>query len=358
MKQNEERIRLSRRGFTLIELLVVVSIIGLLIAVTLPAVQYARESGRRARCANHLRQLGTALAAHHAQRGVFPSAMMPRARPSSPNYGAGIEPSAFFALLPFLEQTSLFNALNAHVTPYHTLNSPQNLTARRVVVETYLCPSDGRPNSEFGPNSYRLNVGCPQVSMSHTGGLDGLPEPARDADYIHQPAAFELVARLSARDFGDGLSQTVGLGERTFGSFSTRFDRTRDFWFAGVINLYKPQTAADVVRVCGSLTGEPTKFYAEFGASWSGSYFPNAWYNHVAAPNARASDCTLDVHVPRLDDTFVNYVSASARSRHGGGVQTLAMDGAVHFVRDGVDLALWRALGTRSGGEAIGGNAF
>jgi prepilin-type N-terminal cleavage/methylation domain-containing protein len=345
--------RRSRRAFTLVELLVTVSIIGLLIALVLPAVQHARESSRRLQCANHLKQLGAALAHHHSQHGAFPSASRGRARSSARNAETGIEPSAFYSLLPFLEESNLYNSINVNSSSTSFIHSTENLTAMRSVVGTYLCPSDDRPASEFGPISYRLNVGSLQFRISNTGGPSGFPGPPDNSDYLNQGGAFEPSIRLSSRDFTNGLSQTCGVSERLFGSHSTPFDPTRDFWFAGVISLYKPKTADDVATVCGSLLGEPAHYYTRFGSSWTGTLFTNAWYNHVVTPNVRSSDCTLDVYVPNPDTDFVNYVSVSARSRHDGGVQGLAMDGSVHFFRGSVNRYVWRAWGTRAGGELL-----
>ena len=91
-----------RRGFTLIELLVVIAIIAVLIALLLPAVQAAREAARRAQCTNNLKQIGLALHNYHSAVNSFP-------------WGDGpwwIEWSAHTLLLPYMEQTPIYNALN------------------------------------------------------------------------------------------------------------------------------------------------------------------------------------------------------------------------------------------------------
>src|SRR5213595_1234169 len=93
----------GNRGFTLIELLVVIAIIAVLIALLLPAVQAAREAARRAQCVNNLKQLGIALHNYHDVNNVLP-------------WGAGPwgwhDWSAHVMMLPYIEQTSLFNAIN------------------------------------------------------------------------------------------------------------------------------------------------------------------------------------------------------------------------------------------------------
>ena len=104
------------RGFTLIELLVVISIIGVLIALLLPAVQSAREAARRSQCTNNLKQLGLAIQGYIDTHSVMPlgSFKMPPPLSGDPCKG-GHEAGAFIAILPYLEQGVLFNAFNSGV---------------------------------------------------------------------------------------------------------------------------------------------------------------------------------------------------------------------------------------------------
>ncbi|HEY6565010.1 MAG TPA: DUF1559 domain-containing protein, partial [Pirellulaceae bacterium] len=100
-------------GFTLVELLVVVALIGILVALLLPAVQSAREAARRAECSNHLRQLGVALHNFEAARKHLPTGADSRASESIPNLPHNFfRWSTFAHLTPFLEEKNVQDRLD------------------------------------------------------------------------------------------------------------------------------------------------------------------------------------------------------------------------------------------------------
>src|SRR3954452_15666954 len=104
--------RTGVRGFTLIELLVVITILSILIALVLPAVQAAREMARRAGCRNNLKQIGLALHGYERTYGTFPpGAITLQEHPldcNMPARGHGL----FTMILPYIEQQVTYNAIN------------------------------------------------------------------------------------------------------------------------------------------------------------------------------------------------------------------------------------------------------
>ena len=152
------------RAFTLIELLAVIAIIGILVALLVPAVQMAREAARRGACINNLRQIGLALASYESTHGVYPF-----------GDGGGTPPSflprwsAHSQLLPFLEQRDVYNALNFSGLPWahHPIYGAPNATGLLTELSVFLCPSDvGYIADQDGTscNNYRGSPGpCPST---------------------------------------------------------------------------------------------------------------------------------------------------------------------------------------------------
>src|SRR3954466_8729198 len=126
---------MRRRAFTLIELLVVIAIIAVLIALLLPAVQAACEAARRAQCVNNLKQLGLAVMNYADAVGALPPTGLNTPGTATPDFA--MKPR----LLPYMEQTAAYNALNFSAL----FNDAQgmNFTVRCIQVATLVCPSDG-----------------------------------------------------------------------------------------------------------------------------------------------------------------------------------------------------------------------
>ena len=142
------------RGFTLVELLVVIAVIGVLVALLLPAVQSAREAARRASCSNNLRQIGIGLLDYHNGSNQFPAGLTDRRTGANPT-GRQLAWSIF--LLPYIEERGVWTLFNTSLG----YDAPQNLPATSQVVPIYICPS----TVHVAP--YRVGA--------LTGGMSGQP---------------------------------------------------------------------------------------------------------------------------------------------------------------------------------------
>lgn len=192
----------GRRGLTVLELLVTIGIIGVLIALLLPAIASAREAARRVECSNHLRQIGLALHNYHDALGSLPAAWQWDRRQQSA-YSWSV------SLLPFVDQSPLLATIDRGACNSSTVNS----SAREMSLSIFLCPSD------VAPHSFELvegRPGLPDVPFptSNYIGVYGTtepddirPTPAGDGSFINsRPVRFN--------EFTRGLSCTFILGER------------------------------------------------------------------------------------------------------------------------------------------------
>ncbi len=156
-----------RHGFTLIELLVVIAIIGVLIALLLPAVQAAREAARRAQCTNNLKQIGLALHNYLSATGTFPPGTIGY-RDNYTSCGSGTYEDVrghtlFTMILPQMEQSTIYNAINFHYGAGYAMAPFQhagevNFTALNAVQSAYVCPSDDPDRNLHQPEPGSLAV--------------------------------------------------------------------------------------------------------------------------------------------------------------------------------------------------------
>ncbi len=327
-------------AYTLIELLVSLAIIGVLAGLLIPAVMGSRESARQAECQNRLKQIGIALASHESSRATYPTGMRPEIiKPNGHTYAKG-PPSTQFQLLPFLEQVTLFNAINLNPGPplsWPIATCPANATAASVRLSAFLCPSDG--GSVAPGNNYRACNGA------QPGEFD-------DSIFAGGGGAFPPFKYLAPRDFTDGLSQTAGFSERvTGGANEGRPDWGRDIWFSGLNSVVNLPSRDQLFRFCGDPTHSVVEFWSGMGTTWIAAGYPDTLYNHIAPPNWEGMDCAENTAMGDL--ALFSSGIISARSRHRSGVNLLTMDGGVRVVRSGINLMVWRSLGTRAGGEPV-----
>ena len=177
-----------QRGFTLIELLVTIAIIGVLVALLMPAVQSAREAARRSSCRNHLKQLALALHNYHdAHRTVPPGCIIMGDSPEAlSGWGWGA------MVLPFTEQSALYNTINFELGT--TVGSNRAVVAQPIPF--WWCPSD------IGPSVCTINVGGAGAVAVATG------------NYCGSQGMLSPLVCVRFGDVTDGLSQTLMLGER------------------------------------------------------------------------------------------------------------------------------------------------
>jgi prepilin-type N-terminal cleavage/methylation domain-containing protein/prepilin-type processing-associated H-X9-DG protein len=385
----------SSRAFTLIELLVVIAVIGVLIALLLPAVQAARESARRMQCTNNLKQIGLALHNYHDSSGVFPPGRMTPdcLQGGAPCFGnqykdyqeVGTGPGSWTGhisiqahVLPYLEQSNVQNALNFSVPNSFSLQAfdgtitSANYTAFSRTQGMFLCPTDAQSGQDLGgQNNYRANFGGSTV---YAGGRER-PDNTVRGDATAGNGAFTIGRALGLAQIRDGTGQTVFFSERLKGSGNPKksFIRGRDSTAASILWTFDPVADTEnFMQVCsrvelpegdipdtacfqfhGRHCTTPSNIRVYFG--WGLSWYASTLYNHVAPPNWRNSDCGED---SAWSDVPSEHAIVSARSHHPGGVNALFGDGSVRFVKGTINLATWRSLGTRASGEVISADAY
>ncbi len=347
-----------RRAFTLIELLVVIAIIAVLIALLLPAVQAAREAARRSQCVNNLKQIGLAL-----HNYLSTTAVLPPGRGNSHVAGRGNCWGTYAQILPQMELPALFNAFNFSLPPDTdptTTASVANSTGYMTFINTLICPSDSPPvlvtvaNGRFATHNYNVSTGSGySVVQSPAAPLAGVPDGV-----FFENSAVSLAA------ITDGTSSTVAVSETTRsipgGTYAN--NPLGVFLITGDNKANAPPITsdADYSSACLGLPASTTQFQATRGVRWHYGAPGHSMYNHRRPPNSPLADCRGGIPHSDKSDPNWNFLSLNiaARSKHPGGVNSLFCDGHVQFVKDTIDVAAWRALGTRNGGEVVGADAF
>ena len=168
--------KLRPRAFTLIELLVVVTIIGILIALLLPAVQAAREAARRIACCNNLKQIGLALQGFHEAKKCFPVGTALKGYPNGTSPPVNLlssgpyRPGVFAMILPYLEQDALYRSLRMDLA----IDEDVNVALGKTIIPIYLCPSsDHIYGLQKAPHSLPLADSSMRFAVIDYNGLNG-----------------------------------------------------------------------------------------------------------------------------------------------------------------------------------------
>lgn len=280
-----------RRGFTLVELLVVIAIIGILVALLLPAVQYAREAARRASCQNNLKQIGLALQNYHDAHKVFPPGYM------SPNSSWPPSWSWSSLILPQLEQGPLHDRLGVTTRKFgngarFALVTPETRTR----LDVFLCPSDvgekqNNVKGEFAKSNYRAVLGNTTKRF------------AVFSELTNQNGVFFCNSRVTIPTITDGSSNTVAIGECAL----NRIDGKKAAIWAGMRGISGGVHISDTIWW---LNSEP------------------AW---------------------KINGTGIQAFS----SRHAGGAFFVFGDGSVQFIKTTINGTTLNNLAARNDGQTI-----
>jgi prepilin-type N-terminal cleavage/methylation domain-containing protein/prepilin-type processing-associated H-X9-DG protein len=339
------------RGFTVVELLVGVAIIGLLVALLLPAVQAAREGARRTLCSAKLSQIGMAMQNYLDVNRVYPIGAMPSYDPRHyggsryPCQSAGLDKSPFVGILPYLEQETLYRSMNFAVG----ITRFENSTAIASLPAAYVCPSDGGasirllppnpfatplppPGYEIGYGSYVCNFG----SLAGASLPIQLPNcPGGIEAEAQSNGLFIRLRSVAPKEATDGLAKTMLASERSS---------------AAVFRWTTPIRDLD----------------GRYWNWWVTGGLQRALFHAMQGPN-----------VARTPNGG-HMAMAGTASEHPGGVNVLLADGSVSFVSnsisswslslDGAPLGsslqpgriwinlpppgIWQAMATRAGNDA------
>jgi prepilin-type N-terminal cleavage/methylation domain-containing protein/prepilin-type processing-associated H-X9-DG protein len=285
---------LARGGMTLVELLVVMAIIGVLVALLLPAIQAARESARRSKCFNNLRQLGLAVTLCEEQVRAYPVGCVGCVPPSK---GGPPLPQRYLAwnveVLPYLEETALRKTIDVSIPSY----KPANIAPAATIIEGFLCPSTIEdPQHPFDDPLHQtkgLWKGAAFTDYAGIYGVEGEGHNAADTSAKqglsdHWLGVMLYDEAVSPRGITDGLSKTACIAETVLRR------QTESEWING--NNVFAQEASTPINVSSGLG------------------------NDIGSP-------------------------------HPGGASLVFCDAHVEFVAESVDQAVLNAMLTKAGGE-------
>ena len=321
----------DRKAFTLIELAVVIALLGLLVALLLPAIQQARESSRSAVCRNNLKQIGVALAQYETIHESYPKGVEGR-------FDLALFPGTMYGMswwvqiLPFLEQADIADELDRKGanTGYVQLNSRNGALANGFAPGFWYCPSS--PVEKF------VSAGGFQIAAPSYAGIsgatndDGFPELrvsrcCRSEGQISGGGLLIPNAVIRVRQVTDGLSNTLLVGEQS--------------------------------NYCYTGSGQPRPTASAFLNGWlTGTRVlgvpPN--YGDWMSPSYNIATVRYNLNERRFDLPGIHESIGANNpllSPHLGTVNLLYGDGSVHAVADSLDLKLLKSAATRDDSSAI-----
>jgi prepilin-type N-terminal cleavage/methylation domain-containing protein/prepilin-type processing-associated H-X9-DG protein len=373
-----------KTGFTLIELLVVIAIIAILISLLLPAVQSAREAARRAQCINNLKQIGLATLNFESTFGNLP----PKGQVlSTPDLNAdaqaaipSISASYLTLILPYMEQSIIYNQINLFQAASNTANIPPTTGAGAMhsgtnsvysaAIGNLLCPSSPGPatinyyNTFWGPYGDGGGDVCTPGAPAPPGNVSNVnPPPVQiwgRTDYFPIPGLHNTALQAAGLSpayiaaVGEGkdsgtitgpqITGTIRLASITDGTSNTMMISecgSKPIGYNGFRQIYKSE-----------VDGLPVDGIIEPVSSGGGAWADNFTYSSLAGAQGRQNGI-------RGGTCMVNCTSNNEiYSFHPGGSNALFVDGSVHFIKDVASVQLVAALVTRAGGEIISADQY
>jgi prepilin-type N-terminal cleavage/methylation domain-containing protein/prepilin-type processing-associated H-X9-DG protein len=371
----------TSRAFTLVELLVVIAIIGVLVALLLPAIQAAREAARRSSCTNNLKQFGIALHNYHDTVKTFPSGGVFRV----PIGVETIFASPHAMLLPFFEEQGLKNLYDSRKS---WANQRPDVVA--AVVPVYVCPSCAGENpmldqllsalfvaglsngyQAMGTTTYAFTKG---VTDAWCFGPNYTP-PGPPTVPTSERGMFDFQWAVGARKVTDGLSNTIAVGEASYGPTwpVCNAQPTDTIWdlattpavYKNTRNYQAPIDSTGQVRIAWQAWDCAGPSYKQLqglaGFYWGSilactlepiNKFP---VTHSMADQSALADCRKSQpSAPGTRGTTTQngvHLTPNFRSDHPGGASFLFADGSVHFLEETIDMLLYQQLSTMAGGE-------
>lgn len=291
----------SRRAFTLVELLVVITIIGILIALLLPAVQAAREAARRSQCINNLKQMGLGLMNYEQTQGTFPP----------PGINSN-EASWIVLLLPYIEQASLWETFNFKQGSY------ANADKQRVslsYVDAMFCPSNSAlADRKDGNSATSAYWSC------HYYGVMG---PRGTNNYKNPPVAYG----------GTGWTQTFG-GYASDGMIV----------YPTGVKMAEVTDGTSNTLMVGEVSWQGSGYYRMFSRGY--------YYEDPASGRGTLLLMARNVYQPINSRYTATWNSQCFGSLHPGGSQFALADGSAKFFSQTIDMGVYMAIASRNGTEA------
>jgi len=332
------RVRSSRPAFTLLELLIVVALIGILVALLLPAVQAAREAARRLNCTSNLTQLIIALHSYEAAHRTFPPGTIDAQGPIA-SRPFGYHHGWIEQIQPFLEHEAVYHHADRSVGAYHS----NNIKVRKLELPIFTCPSD--PFWATGYSTYA-----------------GVHHDVEAAINVDQHGVLFLNSRVRRDDIPDGLGQTLFLGEKLCESGDLG-------WYSGtratLRNTGELLNTARQLQQTGGLSpmSGPLDIEAP-GSAIIAFDFGEGMSGMGMSREDEAKSRTRPLTPVEIEREFAAFATTLGprnaplfvggfASHHNGGANFALGDGSVRFLNDQIATDVYQHLGHRADGELV-----